>query len=160
MLILILEHATIYHASSSMPTLDQALNCACSQYRASNTHNAVIKQFSAAPQTYSLLQFTEFILGHHLGWICSLAVIYSLLQSVTRPIKNILQSIHLSHLSITCLTHMLLNCTNMFPLSCSCMTNTLLDCITVPWSLIPLLSSLVLLCCSRCFPCCWYLAPS
>jgi hypothetical protein len=49
-----------------MPTLDHALDRAYSQYRASNTHNAVIEQFSAAPQTYSILQFTEFMLGYRL----------------------------------------------------------------------------------------------
>jgi hypothetical protein len=65
--ILILEHATLYYASSSIPTFDQAFDRACFQYRASNTHNVVIEQFSAAPQTYSILQFTEFILGHRLG---------------------------------------------------------------------------------------------
>jgi hypothetical protein len=64
--ILILEHTSLYEASSSRPTLNQALDRAYSQYRAFNTHNAVISQFSAAPQTYSIIQFTEFILGHHL----------------------------------------------------------------------------------------------
>jgi hypothetical protein len=42
------------------------LDKAYSQYMASNTHDAVIKQLSAPPETYSILQFTEFILGHHL----------------------------------------------------------------------------------------------
>ena len=73
--ILILEHATLYYASSSTPTLNQALDWACSQYRASNTHDLVIEQFSASPLTYNILQLTEFILRNRLGWICSLAVI-------------------------------------------------------------------------------------
>jgi hypothetical protein len=64
--ILILEHASLYYASSSKPTLDQALDGAYSQYKASNIHNAVIEQFPAAPQTYSILQFTEFILRYRL----------------------------------------------------------------------------------------------
>ena len=41
-----------------------ALDRAYSQYRASNTHNAVIEQFSAPSETYSISQFTEFILGY------------------------------------------------------------------------------------------------
>jgi hypothetical protein len=64
--IIILDHTTLFYASSSRPTLEQALDMAYSQYRASNTHNAVMKQFSAPPQTYSILKFIEFILKYRL----------------------------------------------------------------------------------------------
>jgi hypothetical protein len=64
--ILILEHASLYYALSSKPDLDKALDRAYSQYRVSNTYNAVIEQFSAPPETYSILQFTEFILRYRL----------------------------------------------------------------------------------------------
>jgi hypothetical protein len=64
--IIILEHASLYYASLSRPTLDQALDRAYAQYMASNTHNAVIQQFSASSQTYSVLQLTDFILKYRL----------------------------------------------------------------------------------------------
>jgi hypothetical protein len=64
--ILVLEHASLYYASSSKPPLDQALDRAYSQYNVSITHSLVTEQFSASPQTYSILQFTEFILNHRL----------------------------------------------------------------------------------------------
>jgi hypothetical protein len=65
-LILILEHASLYYASSSRPALNEALNRAHSQYRASNTYDAVIEQFSAPPTTYSILQYVDFILEYRL----------------------------------------------------------------------------------------------
>jgi hypothetical protein len=65
-LILILEHASLYYASSSRPALNEALDRAHSQYRASNTYNAIIEQFSAPSKTYSILQFVEFILKYRL----------------------------------------------------------------------------------------------
>jgi septin family protein len=64
--ILILECASLDYASSPRADLNEALDMAYSQYRASNTHNAIIEQFSAPPETYSILQFTEFILGNRL----------------------------------------------------------------------------------------------
>jgi hypothetical protein len=64
--ILILEHASLYYASSSRPTLDQALDRAYAQYMASDIYNAVIQQFSAPFQTYSSLQFSYFILSYRL----------------------------------------------------------------------------------------------
>jgi hypothetical protein len=64
--IVILEHASLYYHSSSRPTLDQALDRAYAQYGASKTYDAVIQQFSAPSQTYSVLQFTDFILKYRL----------------------------------------------------------------------------------------------
>src|SRR6266850_3095452 len=64
--ILILEHAALYYASSSRPDLDEALDRAYSQYRASNTHSAIMEQFSVPPETYSISQLTEFILENRL----------------------------------------------------------------------------------------------
>jgi hypothetical protein len=65
-ILLILEHACLSYASQSKPTRDEALNQAYSQYRASGVHNAIIKHFSAPPKQYSISQFMEFILEHHL----------------------------------------------------------------------------------------------
>jgi len=64
--ILILDRAAIIYASSSRPTLDDALDQACSQYESSDTHNAVKEQFLLPPEQYSILQITEFVLSHHL----------------------------------------------------------------------------------------------
>jgi hypothetical protein len=63
---LILEHACLFYASQLKPTRDEALDSACSQYISSNIHNTVIKQFSAPPMQYSILEFKEFILKHRL----------------------------------------------------------------------------------------------
>ena len=64
MVILILEHACLSYASESRPTQDEALDEAYSRYCASGIHNELTEQFSAHPQEYSILQFTEFILTH------------------------------------------------------------------------------------------------
>jgi len=64
--ILILEHASLHHASFSKPTIDEALDKAYSQYRASDIHSAVIGQFCAPSKEYSIQQFMEFILTHRL----------------------------------------------------------------------------------------------
>jgi hypothetical protein len=65
-IILILEHACLSFASQSKPTKDEALDVAYSQYCASGVHDELMKQFSAAPKEYSILQFTEFILKNRL----------------------------------------------------------------------------------------------
>jgi len=64
--ILILEHACLFHASLSKPTVNEALDKAYFQYQASNTYDAVIRQFVAPSKKYSVLQFIEFILNLHL----------------------------------------------------------------------------------------------
>jgi len=64
--ILILECAWHFYASLSKPTINEALDKAYSQYQASNTYDATIRQFSAPPKEYSILNYTEFILNHHL----------------------------------------------------------------------------------------------
>jgi hypothetical protein len=64
--ILILQHACLFHASSSKPTVNEALDYAYSQYQASNTHNTAIRKFVAPSEKYSVLQITEFILNHQL----------------------------------------------------------------------------------------------
>jgi len=64
--ILLLEGACLFYASSARPTLNKALNMAHSQYVDSNIFEAVMEQFSATPEEYSALQFTEFILKNHL----------------------------------------------------------------------------------------------
>ena len=66
MSILILEHASLYYASSSGPDLNEALDMAYSRYRASETHTAVTEQFSAPSETYTISQFTMFILDNRL----------------------------------------------------------------------------------------------
>jgi len=65
--LLILDRAGIFYASPSRPTLETALDQACSQYKSSDIHNAVKEEFSLRPEQYSILQFTEFVLGHRLG---------------------------------------------------------------------------------------------
>lgn len=62
---LILEHATLLHASGDDPTL--ALQNAHSRYISSNSHNEVKKQFTDAPKHYSNHQFMAFILRHRLS---------------------------------------------------------------------------------------------
>jgi hypothetical protein len=52
--------------SESQLTREEALDGAYSQYCASNIHNEVIKQFSLSFEKYSIPQFIEFILQHHL----------------------------------------------------------------------------------------------
>jgi hypothetical protein len=64
--ILILEHASLHHASFSKPTIDEAFDKAYSQYQASDIHSAVIEQFCAPPKEYSIEQFMDFILTHRL----------------------------------------------------------------------------------------------
>jgi hypothetical protein len=64
--ILILEHASLYHASSSRPALDKALDRAYSQYKESNIHNIVKEHFFASHGTYLPSQFMEFILEYRL----------------------------------------------------------------------------------------------
>jgi len=64
--ILILDRATLFYASPSHPTLNNALDQACSQYESSGTHTAVKEQFLLPHKQYSVLQFTEFILSHRL----------------------------------------------------------------------------------------------
>ena len=66
MTILILEHACLFYASSSKPTVNEALDKAYSQYQASSTHDTVIRQFLTPFDKYSILQFVEFILDHRL----------------------------------------------------------------------------------------------
>ena len=66
MAILILDHTCLFHASSSRPSVDEALDRAYSQYQASKTYDAVIRQFDAPFNKYSVLHFTEFILNHRL----------------------------------------------------------------------------------------------
>jgi len=60
-IILILEYASLIKKNSTEP-LDKAY----SQYINSDTHNAVQECFLVSPNQYSILQFTEFILKHHL----------------------------------------------------------------------------------------------
>ena len=69
-IILILEHACLSHTSQSKPTRDEALDQAYSQYCASNIHINLTKHFCASLKEYSIIQFTEFILKHHLWWLC------------------------------------------------------------------------------------------
>ena len=64
--ILILHHASILYASTSRPSLEDALDQAYSLYKSSNTHNVLKEQFSLRPEQYSILQFTEFVLSHPL----------------------------------------------------------------------------------------------
>ena len=65
-IILILEHAGLFLASSYSPTLNEALDRAYSQYISSGLHNDVKQQFFQPPKQYSILDFTEFILVHRL----------------------------------------------------------------------------------------------
>jgi hypothetical protein len=65
-MILILENACLYYASQPEPNRDEALNQAYSRYCGSGIHSKVTKQFFSLPMEYSIPQFTEFILKHHL----------------------------------------------------------------------------------------------
>jgi len=64
--ILILDCASLFFASPSRPTRDDALGHARSQYESSDTYNAVKEQFSLPHKRYSISQFTEFLLSHRL----------------------------------------------------------------------------------------------
>jgi len=64
--VLILECASLLCASPSAPTLYEALDNACSRYVSSDTHTAVKQQFLLSPSQYSIREFTEFVLTHHL----------------------------------------------------------------------------------------------
>jgi hypothetical protein len=64
--ILILDLAFFFYISTSFPTVGHALDKAFSQYKSSDTHNAVKEQFVLPPNQYSILQFTEFVLSHRL----------------------------------------------------------------------------------------------
>jgi hypothetical protein len=61
-----MEHAYLFYASFSKPTIEEALDKAYSQYQASGIHNAVIRQFIAPFKEYSIQQFIKFILDSHL----------------------------------------------------------------------------------------------
>ena len=63
-MILILEHAGLFLASSYRPTLNEALDKAYSQYESSDVHTVVKKEFPQPPGQYSIPQFTDFILEH------------------------------------------------------------------------------------------------
>lgn len=65
-IILILEKACLSYTSQSKPTSNKALNWAYSRYCASNIHINLTKQFCASPSKYSIPQFMESILKHHL----------------------------------------------------------------------------------------------
>jgi hypothetical protein len=75
--IIILEHTGLLYASSSRPTLEQALYKAHNLYAVSGIHDAVTNQFNAPLRDYSISQFTEFILKHRL-WLLPLASYYLL----------------------------------------------------------------------------------
>jgi len=62
--ILILDRASLFYASPSRPTREDALNQACSQYKSSDTHTAVKERFLLPPKQYSISQFTGFVLSH------------------------------------------------------------------------------------------------
>jgi len=64
--VLILERASLFHASPSSPTLHESLDSACSHYVSSDTHIAVKRQFSLSPNHYSIRDLTEFVLRHRL----------------------------------------------------------------------------------------------
>ena len=66
MAILILDRTSIFYASPFRPTLDVALDQACSQYKYSDTHTAVKEQFLLPPKHYSISLFTDFVLSHRL----------------------------------------------------------------------------------------------
>jgi len=65
-IILILDDACLFYASRSEPDLNAALDRAYSRYMTSNTHIAIMGEFSAPAVEYSIPQFTEFILAHRL----------------------------------------------------------------------------------------------
>ena len=64
--VLILDHTALLYASPSLPTLDDALDQAYSQFESSDTHTAAKEQFSLSPKEYSILEFTEFVLSHRI----------------------------------------------------------------------------------------------
>ena len=64
--VLILEYATIRIASPSRPTRQEVLDEACSRFISSNAHNVVHQEFVLSTESYSALQFTEFVLAHRL----------------------------------------------------------------------------------------------
>ena len=64
--VLILEYATILLASPSPPTLEKALDNACSQFISSNTHDAANRLFLLSQKSYSTEQLTGFLLRHRL----------------------------------------------------------------------------------------------
>jgi len=63
--ILILENACYFHALSSEPSFQEALDRAYSQYTTSDTHDVLMNQFPTSQQ-FSIPQLTEFILQHQL----------------------------------------------------------------------------------------------
>ena len=65
-MIIVLDHATLFHASPSRPTLDRALDQACSRYKSSNIHNTIKEHFTRPPKQYTVTQFTDFVLRHRL----------------------------------------------------------------------------------------------
>jgi hypothetical protein len=64
-IILILEHASLFYASSSKQSYNEALERGYSQLMASNTYNALVEQFPTH-QKSSTTQVIEFILNHRL----------------------------------------------------------------------------------------------
>jgi hypothetical protein len=64
-MILILENACLSYASQSL-IRDEALDRAYSHCCASDILIDLTKQFCASPKEYSIMQFMEFILKHHL----------------------------------------------------------------------------------------------
>ena len=67
--ILILDRASLFYASPSCPTLEEALDQAYSQYKSSDTHNTVKEQFLLPLKQYSISQLEEFVLSHRLRWL-------------------------------------------------------------------------------------------
>ena len=64
--ILILDCASLLYASPSRLTLEEALDQAYSQYKSSDTHDAVKERFSLPLIRYSIPQLEEFVLNHRL----------------------------------------------------------------------------------------------
>jgi len=64
--LLILDRASVSYASPSRPTVYKALDQAYSQYKYSDTHNAVKEQFPLPPEQYSISDFTKFVLSRRL----------------------------------------------------------------------------------------------
>ena len=75
-IILILEHACLSYASQSL-IRNEALDRAYSQCCASDILLDLTKQLGASSKEYSIIQFTEFILKHHLWY---LLLIYIMIQ--------------------------------------------------------------------------------
>ena len=67
---LILEHACLSYASQSEINVGDALDQAYSRYCTSGIHEKVIQQLHEPPAQYSIVQLTDFILMHHLWWLC------------------------------------------------------------------------------------------